>query len=539
MKNLKNRVIEILESRGKETVKTLADLPPINSLLNVVPATKFLAKLLRQGKRVLIVGDYDADGIMATSILYGFLTEIGFTKEFVNYIIPSRLVDGYGLSKNIIEYALNEGYEVIVTVDNGIAATEAIAYAKEKGLIVIVTDHHTAPAILPNADYIVNPKQPGETFPFIDISGATVAWYFVAALREVFDAQIDIRKYLDFVAITVVSDVMPLSNINVAILNYGLAKIKRRERYVYSLLWNDWSIPTINETSLGFALVPMINAIGRIADANVGVELFLSKDIEFIENTFEYIQGINEDRKAMTRGFLENAEEMMQLDFDVTQKVVIVRNKDYHEGIVGIIAGKLAEIHKRPAYVFSWNKEKEIWKGSARSTGEIHLYNLTNLAKEYILGFGGHKGAVGLAVTEDNWDSFKKTMEKNALLIPEEDFLDSSKETILSSIEDFDLDLLNTISSYGPFGEANPPLLFETEVSIKVEKELKGGLHYKCRVVSENGVTLTALFFNVKKHIFLEQVKADKVRISFTPTRNYNAKTKAFGFDLFCNVIND
>lgn len=518
--------------------KGLKDLPPIEKLLNVVEAARFVAKMLKEGVRTLIVGDYDTDGIMATTVVIAFLRDLGFSEEIVDYIIPSRLRDGYGLSSNIIDYALEKDFQMIITVDNGIAAVDAIAYAKENGLKVVITDHHTAPAVLPDADFIVNPKQPGETFPFIEISGATVAWYFIAALREECDAQIDIRKYLDFVAITVVSDVMPLTDINIGLLNYGLAKIKEQKRHIYRLLWNDWTVPTLNETDLSFSLVPMINAVGRINDANIGVQLFLSEDQDFIEDKFYFIKEINEKRKAMTRAFLDNAEGILDVEFDDSQKAIIIRNKDYHEGIVGIIAGKLAEEFQRPSYVFSWNEKKGVWKGSARSIGEVHLYNLTNKAKDYTFGFGGHKGAVGLAIKPEQWDDFKATIEAAALEIPKEDFIDTSLVPIECDLDDINMELLSSIDKFAPFGEGNPPILFKSKAKVKTERDMKDGLHFKCNLITSQGKSISGLFFNVKKHIFTEQIKEETPSFTFSPLKKYSPKTNTFSFELSCKITN-
>lgn len=535
---LRDLVIQKIEGQTKNRVrKTLSDLPPIDSLLNVKKAAKLIHEALTKGKRVLIVGDYDADGIMATTILFGFLRDIGFNDDQIGYIIPSRLRDGYGLSKNIIDYALEEEYETIITVDNGIAAVEAIQYGKDNGLDIVVTDHHTVPPVMPNADVIVCPKQKGETFPFIEISGATVAWYFIAALREVFDAQIDLRKYLDFVAITVISDVMPLNDINLGILQYGLNKIKRQERYIYRLLWSQWSINTLDEVDISFSLVPMINAIGRIDDANNAVEMFLSRDMTFIEDMFHYTVDVNEKRKTMTREYVDIATMDLAESFDSNKKAVIFKHKDYHEGIIGIVAGKLAEIFQRPAYVFGWNEEKGIWKGSARSAGDIHLYQLTKEAKDDILGFGGHKGAVGLAVHPDNFDAFQKSIEDAADKIDDSLFIDESREAIPCQLEEIDMKLMDVLESYGPFGQGNPQVLFKTSATVRVEREMKDGLHFKCKLISDAGHSMTGLFFNVKKEMFLSQIDKKDPEFTFYPKKNYNPKDKTYSIEVMCDII--
>ncbi len=534
----KGKLIERLERQKTNlSERSLQELPAPSQMKNLVPAAKFIVKKLMEGKRALIVGDYDTDGIMATTILYGFFMEAGFSEEQVDFIIPSRLRDGYGVSPNIVQYAEENLFDFIVTVDNGISAVEAVKLAKQKGIDVVITDHHTAPAVLPNADFIVNPRVPGETFPYTYISGATVAWYMTAALRAELGSKIDIRKYLDFVAITIISDVMPLNDMNVSLFKYGLKKIRARERHVYQLLWNDWTAPTIDEVEIGFSLVPMINAIGRIDDANIGVNLFLSKDKDEIKTLFDFLKQTNEQRKELTRSYVMSAESFLSTTENATDgKAIIVRNKEFHEGIVGIIAGKLAEKYQRPAFVFSWSEEKGVWKGSGRSAGNIHLYDLTTKASEHILGFGGHKGAVGIGVKDENWDAFEKAILHHAGELPEELFHNESLIPIECQIEDFNHEIIAVLDEYGPFGEGNPRPTFQTKAKVTLTKEFKNGLHFKGEVQSSEK-NLTALFFNVEKEPFLEKIaSSEEQTIRFYPSRTYDPRAESFSFELVCQL---
>lgn len=535
----KKALLERLEKQQKNiVVRSIKDLPSPSDMKNLVPAAKFIKKSLLEGKRTLIVGDYDADGIMATTILFGFLQEVGFTKEIVDFIIPSRLRDGYGLSPNIIDYAIENGFELIISVDNGISAVDAIKLARENNIDVVITDHHTAPAVLPDANFIVNPRVPGETFPFTYISGATVAWYMTAALTKEFDVKIDFRKYLDFVAITVVSDVMPMNDINIAIFNYGLKLIKERKREIYKLLWNEEKIPTINEVSLGFELVPKVNAIGRISDANIGVDLFLSKDKDEIKRHFDFIKEVNKERQELTRAYTDSAESLLAISENALNgKAIIVKNPDFHEGIVGIIAGKLAEKYQRPAYVFSWSEEKGLWKGSGRSAGDIHLYDLTTQATEFILGFGGHKGAVGVAVKDEDFDNFQNSILENAEKIDDKFFINESKKPFMCDLPEFDFEVLSLLEKYGPFGEGNPAPQFKTLAKVKLMKEMTNGLHFQAEITS-GGRTLNALFFNVKKEQFLSKLDSkEEHEIGFYPSKKYIPKSDTYSFELICTLL--
>jgi len=531
---IKQELIDFLnKNKQTQNEKSLKDLPTPDQLKNNVKAAKRIIDNLFSGKRMLIVGDYDADGIFATTILYSFLKESGF-ENLVEYIIPSRLKDGYGLSKNIIEYAKDKLFDFIVTVDNGIAAVEAIDIANSYDIEVIITDHHTAPKVLPNANIIVNPRVPGETFPYTQISGATVAWYLVAALKKELKSNINISDYLDYVAITIVSDVMPLNDINIPLLKLGLKKIKERKRLFYKLLWNDWVAPTIDEVSLGFNLVPMINAIGRIDDANIGVKLFLSEDNNEIKKLFNFLKETNEKRKVLSRNYVKEAEKYLNnLNIEISD-VIIVRNKDFHEGIVGIIAGKLAEKYQKPAYVLTYNKEKDIWKGSARSYGDVHLYDLTNKVNDLLLGFGGHKGAVGLSLEDKNFLFFKNRLEKEASLLDKNLFVDRSTIIIDYDLKDIDMEFINFLKLYSPFGQGNPKPKFKTKVNVFIERELKEGLHYKVNLIDDYGNKYIGLFFNIEKEEFLKDIE-NKMDIIYEPTLSYSLKNDSFSIEFICS----
>jgi len=538
------RLIEVVYNKLLDQIKdrkykSLSQLPDPSELKNCMEAAERIVFNLLQGRRLLIVGDYDTDGIVATTILLEFLQDAGFG-ALVDFIIPSRLKDGYGLSPNIIEYAEENFFDFIVTVDNGIAALEAIDLANSKNIEVIITDHHTAPAILPAAKIIVNPRVPGETFPFPWISGATVAWYLVAALkRELNMTSLNVVKYLDLVAITIVSDVMPLNDINLSLLEIGLAEIKKRNRLIYKLVWNDWTAPIINETALGFNFVPMINAIGRIDDANIGVHMFISKSEKEIKDYYKFMVEINENRKVMSRQYVKEAESFLSHEYDLTKSAIIVRNKDFHEGIVGIIAGKLAEKYKRPAYVLSYSEEKNIWKGSARTYGNIHLYDLTSEASDFILGFGGHKGAVGLAVSEDNFESFENALVGACSKIPKSEFINETLVPIKANLEDINMELLDSIETFGPFGQSNPIPTFEIDCYINITREMKGGLHFAADLSSlDSTLRIPGVFFNVEKDEFLEAVDNGKTIVTIVGniSRAYDAKANKFYFQVLASI---
>lgn len=528
LKKLDEKLKKQIANRGNFTLK---DLPHPHKLQNVEKAAKRIVENLLSGKRMLIIGDYDADGIFATTILMKFFTELGFS-GLVDYKIPSRLKDGYGLNKTLIDYAIENGFNFVVTVDNGIAANEAIDYANSKNYEVIITDHHTPPATLPNAEIIVNPRVQGEESEvFQYISGATVAWYLAYAVQLELGSKIDLKEYLDFVALTVISDVMPLENINVPLVNYGIKLLKERKRDIYKFIWNDWTAPVMDTTSIAFSLIPMINAMGRIDDANVAVSFFLDD-----RNTYQnymYMYNVNEKRKAMSREQLMKAELITSNSDD---KAIVIKD-ECHEGIIGIIAGKLAEKYHKPTYVFTYNKEKKIYKGSGRTTGNIHLYDLTNKAADLLVGFGGHSGAVGLAVSEENFEKFKNRILEEVEKIDKKDFISESSIPMECSFDDISPEMMNTILKYAPFGQGNPAPIFKTKANVAILNELKDGLHYKCLLTSPK-TEVIGLFFNVEKDKFLQTIEVnEKQEFIFSPGLAYNAKDSVFSIELKCDLI--
>ena len=528
LKKLDEKLKKQIANRGNFTLK---DLPHPHKLKNVEKAAKRIVENLLSGKRMLIIGDYDADGIFATTILMKFFTELGFS-GLVDYKIPSRLKDGYGLNKTLIDYAIENGFNFVVTVDNGIAANEAIDYANSKNYEVIITDHHTPPATLPNAEIIVNPRVQGEESEvFQYISGATVAWYLAYAVQLELGSKIDLKEYLDFVALTVISDVMPLENINVPLVNYGIKLLKERKRDIYKFIWNDWTAPVMDTTSIAFSLIPMINAMGRIDDANVAVSFFLDD-----RNTYQnymYMYNVNEKRKAMSREQLMKAE---LITANSNDKAIVIKD-ECHEGIIGIIAGKLAEKYHKPTYVFTYNKEKKIYKGSGRTTGNIHLYDLTNKASDLLIGFGGHSGAVGLAVSEENFEKFKKRILEEVEKIDKKDFISESSVPMECSFDDISPEMMNTILKYAPFGQGNPAPIFKTKADVAILTELKDGLHYKCLLTSPK-TEVIGLFFNVEKDKFLQTIEVnEKQEFIFSPGLAYNAKDSVFSIELKCDLI--
>lgn len=474
---------------------SLSLIPSPKLIPNLERAAKRIVEFLETGEKMLIVGDYDCDGIMATTIFMDFMSKTKFHKQ-VSYIVPDRFKDGYGVSVNMIDYALSIKAKLIVTVDNGIGAKHAVNYATEKGVEVIITDHHTPGDQVPIVDIIVDLKLDAGDFPLIEISGATVAWFLCCQLREELDAQIDMRQYLDLVAITVISDVMPLESFNLTFFDYGMKLIKNQDRRVFELIFDKYQNHTLNETDIGFKLVPMINASGRIDHAKHAVDLFLSKDMTFIKKKVLYLAEVNNKRKNYTQELL--ALIMPEALKQKGNNAIIIRNRHLHEGIVGILAGKIAEQFRRPAYVFGFSEEKGLWKGSGRTSGLAHLYDLTATAKDHVFGFGGHAGAVGVALKDENFNNWSNKIVEESLLIEESLFYAFDYEPKVIELNEVDESLIQHIEDARPFGQGFKAPVFKSTAFLEISDSFKNGLHWKCLVHDEKGNEFVAWFFHDK-----------------------------------------
>ena len=542
MKTLEKTLLELLNKNNSKRVKEirLEDVRT-SSLANVKKAARRIVDNIRNYKKLLIVGDYDADGILATTIFVDFMRKSGFERGVdFDYIVPDRFIDGYGVSENMINYALDNGFDFIVTVDNGIGAFNAVEYANSLGIEVIITDHHTVlkengKIKIPNASIIVNPKYKKGRFVFREISGSFVAWLLCSEINKLTKKNIDMYQWRDLLGINVLSDVMPLESVNISLVKDAIKSIKAEKRFIYSLFFNKQKLRTLTEVDLGFGMIPLINATGRLKHASIAIEAFLSKDRTEIRKLFTQMEEINNTRKRKNFELLEEILPEAKGQIESGRKSIVIFRKGLHEGIVGILAGKLSDKFNVPSYVATYNDKKLIWKGSGRSVGNVNLYNLTTKSKKFLVGFGGHAGAVGFALQDDLKNLFKESIQKNASKISEEQFLFSNNIIIeLSSLEEINLNLFEKIQSYGPFGEGFPSVKFKIRASIFIEVSFKDGLHNKVLVVDSNGNSKKSWFFHDK-----DIVKKDtkEIDLSFELTKEISPKNPSGEIVLMATCI--
>lgn len=520
---------DILVERTKTRVNnlSLADLPEPELIPGLLEAAHFIIEKLKNGEIMLLCGDYDCDGICASTIyieFFNLLKDYLNLKDYqINYIIPDRFKDGYGVSKNIIDHAISIGAHFIVTVDNGIGAYNAVEYSNENNIDVVITDHHLPPTKtpVPNAKIIVDLKYNQGDFRFQEISGATISWYLCCMIRKILNLPIDMRKWIDLVAITIISDVMPLADINLPLYRAGLELIKNSNREIYKYIFTEYELKTLDETNIGFKLVPMINAVGRLDNATKAVKYLLSKERTEIIKGVEYFLDINNKRKLLTQESLDLVMNEAKEQYKMNFKSIIIKKDGLHEGIVGIIAGKIAETFNRPTYVFSWNRANKCWKGSGRTSGSIHLYQLTENGAENAIGFGGHAGAVGVAVSEDKFKLWKHNIIEAASFLDPSKFVLDTEKPFHIDLSDINKDFIDMLNSFKPFGMGFPMPLFKTKAWINVLDSYKNGLHWKTSINLKTGVNFTTYFFHDKTILSFHK---KEMLLNFTPVQVYSNK---------------
>lgn len=481
-----NDIKELLQSRILEDeITSLKDLPPPLYFKDIEKATKRICTAINNDETINIVGDYDADGVVSTAIMVEFFTKaIGIE---VNYIIPNRFTHGYGISAKILD-DIYEG--IIITVDNGISAVEAGKICKERGLDLIITDHHTVGENLPEAYAIVNPKQTDCEFPFSDICGANVAWYLCASIKKALGLDFNLMEFFDLLTIAIVADVMPMKSLNKTIVKRGLLELSNTNRPAIVAIKERFGLSKINEEDIGFKIAPLINCAGRMEDASIALEFLLSFDEYEANEQLSYLIELNEKRKKEQLTIFEEA----KLKVDEKSDVIVVESEDWNEGIVGIVAAKLCEKYKKPSFVF--HQKGFHLKGSGRGNGEINLYRLLYEVSHLLSGFGGHKGAAGLSLKKGNFEKFKEEVNKAYRTIPkEENYIGSEYLTTI----DFDLveePLFELINSFRPFGLENTlPIFRFSKLKIIEIKVIGKNKEYKKIVLDDGNKRVEALVF--------------------------------------------
>ena len=538
---MRNRGLTEEAEMRKYLYGTLDDLYDPRLMKGMEQAAELIARKLKEGKHVRIIGDYDIDGVCSTYILLkGFQRaakelsqrcslEAGrysVEKENdaqIDYEIPDRIKDGYGINESIIRQASADGVDTLVTCDNGIAALREISIAKQLGMTVVVTDHHEVPVdeygqILPPADAVVDPKQDGETYPFHEICGAVVAWKLIRVLYEKLGIpESEWMDLLEFAAIATVGDVMKLQDENRLIVKYGLKKIGSTKNTGLRKLIekNNLDIENLSAYHIGFVIGPCLNAGGRLKSAKVALRMLLAEDPERAGEMADELKELNDMRKDMTaKGEAEAIEQV--------EKVLVVFLPECHESLAGIIAGRLREHFHKPSFVLT--RGETTAKGSGRSIEQYHMYQGLCKVSDLLVKFGGHPMAAGLSLEEKDIDEFRRRLNADAELT-EEDFVPKIWIDVPMPFEYVNEKIVQELKDLEPFGQGNEkPLFAQKSLVIRNARVLgKNRNVVKLNLVTETGQPVDGLLFADGDRFLEEQAGRNMIDMIYYPDVNeYN-----------------
>lgn len=528
--------VRIMRNRGllderemrKYLYGTLDDLYDPRQMKGMETAAGIIEKKLIEGKKIRIIGDYDIDGVCSTYILLkGFHRAAGNGQ--IDYEIPDRIRDGYGINESIIRQAAEDGIDTLVTCDNGIAALKEISIAKQLGMTVVVTDHHEVPVdaygqILPPADAVVDPKQDGETYPYHEICGAVVAWKLINVIYE--DLGIPEHEWmelLEFAAIATVGDVMKLQDENRLIVKYGLKKIGSTKNTGLRMLVekNNLDMNSLSAYHIGFVIGPCLNAGGRLKSAKVALRMLLEQDPDRVSGLADELKELNDVRKDMTaKGETEAIEQVER--FYMSDKVLVVFLPECHESLAGIIAGRLREHFHKPSFVLTRGEQSA--KGSGRSIEAYHMYQGLCEVSDLLVKFGGHPMAAGLSIEESDIDEFRRRLNENAKLT-EDDFVPQIWIDVPMPFEYVNEKIVDELKGLEPFGQGNEkPLFAQKSLTIRNVRVLgKNRNVVKMNLVTNTGHPFDGLLFADGDRFLEEQTGQNTIDMIYYPDVNeYN-----------------
>lgn len=525
---IRNRDIQDMKEIRSYLYGTLAEIPSPWKMKDMEHAVQILQKKITQKKKIRIIGDYDIDGVTATCILLKGLKRLNAN---VDTYIPDRVKDGYGMHEQLIDKALEDGIDTILTCDNGIAAAAEIEYAKKEGLTVIVTDHHDIPFrdtedgriwIIPKADAVVNPKQNDCLYPNKNICGAVVAWKLIWALYERLGIDSDeIWGFLELAAIATVGDVMDLQGENRIIVKEGLKKLSSTsfEGLKALICVNNLEGAEITAYHVGFVIGPCINASGRLDTAARSLELLLADNMEDAMKLADDLYDLNQSRKAMTEQGKEQAIQSIEENNLGKDRVLVVYLPDCHESLAGIIAGRIREAYNKPVFVLT--KGADGVKGSGRSIEAYSMYEELVKCSDLLTQFGGHPMAAGLSMEEKNIELFRRRLNDNCTLT-EQNLIPKIMIDVPMPISYLSKKLTEQLKVLEPFGKGNSKPLFAQKnlraVGIRVFGRNRNVA--KMLLIDENGIKMDAVYFGEAQE-FVDFVQAhDTISVTYYPEIN-------------------
>ena len=508
--NTSEIIAKVLANRGIESLKSSHDFfNPSNERLhdpfmmkNMDIAVDRISKNIQNQKPILIFGDYDVDGTTGASLLYLGLKDLN---AIVEYYIPHREKEGYGLSTGGIDYAQSIGADLLITCDCGINAFKPVDDAADQGIDVIITDHHIPDKKLPNAYAVLNPKQKGCEYPFKGLCGCGVAFKLISALSEQSEIEQNLGlNYLDLVALATSADMVPILDENRVLVHCGLDQLEESNSPgIHQLLVQTGLVgESLNVGKLVFGLAPKINAAGRMGDANRTVELLTTSDKNRAEELASILVRENKRRQLIQEDILNDAIRQVYAQVDLeNSKVVIVGSKGWHPGVIGIVASRIKDEFSRPAIVIAFD-EDGIGKGSARSIPKLDLYDALAYASKFLEGFGGHPMAAGLTVLEDRFENFKSLFLRNVnKILSDDDLIPVISIDGEMELKDINPRFMRFLEKLGPFGPGNMrPKFMSRNLQVSGQPRLMGKGEHIRFIVSQNGRNYPAIGFKLSSH---------------------------------------
>lgn len=482
-----------------------------------------LADAVCSHHRVMIYGDYDVDGTTASSILYIFLKQFGID---VHYYIPHRFKEGYGINPDGIQHAIDIEADLIVSVDCGITAVQEAKVARENGIDLIICDHHTVGDEIPEANAVLDPKRPDCNYPFDGLSGAGVGFKLIqGTVRKLGLPETHSDQFLDLVAISIASDIVPIVDENRYLMRKGLKLINTEPRIGIKALLNRIKIPpgSVTTSTIVFSIGPRINAAGRMGDATAAVELMISDDETRADRYASELEEINIRRRTTDSETMEQAVEMLESDFNVDNlSTMVLHHPEWHLGVIGIVASRLVDAYYRPTIMLSTVDGKI--KGSARSIKGFNIYNALKKCEDLLEQFGGHEYAAGMTLDAENLDEFRDRMNQIAYQkLSDNDFLPELQIDSELNLENVNPKFWKLLSQFEPFGPGNlRPVFVSKDVCIEGVPSIVGNGHLKFKVRQNGSAVIDVIGFNMHEYLpMLRRCDSGRMDVAYVLEENY------------------
>lgn len=469
-------------------------------------AVERIKQAIHQNEKIMIYGDYDADGVTSIAVLFKSLEKLGAQ---VDFYIPNRFTEGYGPNKEAFQMIKNQGYDLLITVDNGIAALDVMDFAKEIDLDVIVTDHHEKRETLPKAVAVIHPRHPLSEYPFHDLAGVGVSYKLSHALLGE-----EPEELLDLVAVGTVADLVSLTDENRLLVQKGLQVLRSTPNLGLQSLAKKAGakLHEATEETIGFSLAPRLNAVGRLGDADPACELLLAQMDEEADELAQLIDEANKERRALVQDMTKQASQMVE-EMVKMPSMIVVSAKGWNAGVLGIVASRLVEKFGRPTICLAIDEETGLAKGSGRSVPAFHLYQELDQNRDLLEAFGGHPMAAGLTLRVDAILEFTENMEKQAAKLSQEDLKPALLIEDTISLETASLSFIQMVEQMAPFGTGNPKPLFKfAGVHLEGTKQIGADKTHLKTFLKKDGVSLDAVGFNIG-HLVSELSPAAEVDV--------------------------